>query len=122
MDSFGPQPGMALMAAIDPLIPFGPQPGTSFSESNTTPDQAVSMTSVAKLLLLISMLHKGNRLTSQEKDSLKLLALQSNANMVSALECYEVDKDLYELSDTLRSIVGMSGNSSEKNRESEEYE
>lgn len=55
---FGPQPGMALMAAIDPVIPFGPQPGMSSLQPNA--EQTVSMSSIAKVLLLISLLHKGN--------------------------------------------------------------
>jgi hypothetical protein len=62
-------------------------------------------TPVAKLLLLVSMLHKGGRLSDSEKSQLKNLIINGDKALICALEVFEVEKDLEELGDTLRRIA-----------------
>jgi hypothetical protein len=111
------------MLAIDPEIPLGTQPGNYFSSSteltvsqestlksyctNGISDHALASTSISKMLVLISMLFKGQKISAQEKSALKVLALKEDPLIISALQAYEVDNDLFELAETLHEIVKM---------------
>jgi hypothetical protein len=59
---------------------------------------------MAKLLLLVSMLFKAQRITAQEKSALKDLIIQDHEALVCALEAFETEKDFDELEDTLHRI------------------
>ena len=59
---------------------------------------------MAKLLLLVSMLFKAQRITAQEKSALKDLIIQDHDSLVCALEAFETEKDFDELEDTLHRI------------------
>jgi hypothetical protein len=59
---------------------------------------------MAKLLLLVSMLFKAQRITAQEKSALKDLVIQDHESLVCALEAFETEKDFDELEDTLHRI------------------
>lgn len=60
---------------------------------------------VAKLLLLISMLHKGGRISDVQKDQIKDLVINGDKSVICALEVFEVERDFDELTDTLQRIL-----------------
>ena len=62
----------------------------------------------SRLLLLISLLFQAKKLNEQEKNRLKNLTLQKDERMIAALQTYEVDKNLDELTDTLKRICSVS--------------
>jgi len=67
----------------------------------TNPGTVRPQSPVAKLLLLVSMLFKGNKLTEQHRATLKQLIFQNNPSILCALEVFEIDQDFDELADTL---------------------
>jgi hypothetical protein len=59
---------------------------------------------MAKLLLLVSMLFKAQRITPQEKSALKDLVIRDHESLATALEVFETEKDFDELEDTFRRV------------------
>ena len=65
----------------------------------------MSVSPVAKLLMLISFLFSQSKITSHEKVGLKNRLLNGDQIITAALECYEEDNNMEELLDTLHKLV-----------------
>tara|TARA_R110002050_G_scaffold263380_1_gene403948 strand:+ start:197 stop:436 length:240 start_codon:yes stop_codon:yes gene_type:complete len=72
-------------------------------------DREAPKTPLAKLLLLVSMLHKGGKISATERNALKSLIVANDENLLCALEVFELEKDFDELADTFRHIVSIAG-------------
>mmetsp|Transcript_7205 Transcript_7205/g.22090 ORF Transcript_7205/g.22090 Transcript_7205/m.22090 type:complete len:106 (-) Transcript_7205:235-552(-) len=69
------------------------------------PSSDAPTSTYAKLLLLVSMLVKGGKLTQKQRDALKDRIIKGDANLTCALEVFEIEKDFDELADTFRRIA-----------------
>ena len=88
---------------------FGVQSGSqSFGFGQTsaeTPTEIIQPRSdVSKLLLLVRQLHLDGLLSDHEKTAIKHLIIQRNSNVISALEVFEIERDMEELADSLKLI------------------
>jgi hypothetical protein len=52
---------------------------------------------MAKVLLLVSVMFKAQRITPEEKSTLKDLIIQDHDSLTCTLEAFEVEKDFDEL-------------------------
>jgi hypothetical protein len=83
-------------------LPLGPN--KEFIEAF---DNAAPKTSGAKLLLLLSLLAKGGKISPADRGTLKDKAIRGDENLLCALEVFEIDKDFDELADTLNIIAKL---------------
>ncbi|KAL6051688.1 Poly [ADP-ribose] polymerase [Balamuthia mandrillaris] len=92
-----------------PATPF--MPLSSLPTDNQRVAQAFTKrqelsSSLAKLLLLVSVLHKDGRLTASQKAALKERALQEDTALYCALEVFELEHDFDDLVDTFCTLAG----------------
>ena len=62
---------------------------------------------IAKMLLILTKLSKSNLITTSQKAQLKLLVMQQNESVFSALEVFEIENDWNEFADTLIQILAL---------------
>jgi len=79
-------------------------PSSQSYSYTTTTSQPGSNSNITKLLLLVSLAHKQNKIDSKEKGIIKDLILEKNETVYSALEVFEIDHDIEEFIDTVRRI------------------
>jgi len=90
---------LAAMAGLSHVTPLVSSPLPPLASS---PPRETTVTT--KLLLLVALVFKKSLITSEEKGKLKDLVLSNNQLVFSALEVFEIDQDLDELTDTFRRI------------------
>jgi len=71
-------------------------------------DNVAPKTPYAKLLLLVSMLFKGGKVTAHERTALKNLIISNDENVLCALEVFEMERDWDDLADSFRQITQLS--------------
>jgi len=113
---FGPQPGMSYVEEITAgNANYAPSAGFAISDNrqhsvdldSTFTRSSDESSSLSKMLLLISKIFKEGYISHNEKRIIKKGALEHNKLIESALECYEVDFDISECSDTLKKIIKL---------------
>jgi len=115
LGALGPQPGgsFGFSTAHSPVPPSAPSAVNvqTFSSSGLSPPSVSAGpafgSATSKLLLLIALFHKQGRLSAEEKGKLKDRVLRQDSLVHAALDVFEIDQDLDELSDTLRRITAL---------------
>ncbi len=74
-------------------------------------DPVAASTQIGKLLVVLSLLHKGQQIDQNQKSQLKVMAIHEDPALLGALEAFEVDNDLFELADTLRETLNTRNSS-----------